>query len=123
MEAFPQKVRDLVLDAYAEGLATREICRRYKVSPSYARKARQRQRERGVRTAYRQKHGPDPKLSDADRRDLADLVAQTPGATVKQLHARLNRPVGVSTVVRALYDMKLTLKKSRFMRRKGIGRT
>ena len=69
MEAIPAKLRELVLDAYAAGLKTKEIVERYKVSPAWARRAKQHLRERGQRTALVQsKHGPDPKLDQDDRR-------------------------------------------------------
>ena len=123
MEAYPQKVRDLVLDAYAEGSKTSDIAERFKVSPSWARRVKQRLHERKLRNAIQQKHGPDPILTEADRSKLAALVTATPDATVAQLHERLNMPVSVSTICRALNDMKLTLKKSRRTPASRIGRT
>ena len=111
MEAYPQKVRDLVLDTYAEGVKTATIAERFKVSRSWARRVKQRWQERQLRNAIEQKHGPNPKLTEADRLRLATLVEQAPDATLKQLHGRLNRPVSISTVVRTLNDMKLTFKK------------
>jgi transposase len=123
MEAYPQKIRELVLDAYAEGVKTASIARQLKVSRSWARRVRQRWQERQLRNAIEQKHGPDPKLTEAHRLQLAKLVEQTPDATLKQLHKQLNRPVSMSTVVRALNDMKLTFKKSPFTPANRIGRT
>jgi transposase len=123
MEAYPQKVRELVLDAYAEGVKTASIARQLKVSRSWARRVKQRWQELQLRNAIEQKHGPDPKLTEAHRLQLAKLVEQTPDATLKQLHKQLNRPVSMSTVVRALNDMKLTFKKSPFMPANRIGRT
>jgi transposase len=113
MEAYPQKVRELVLDAYVEGLKTAQIGKRFKVSPSWARRVKQRWQQSNLRCSIEQKHGPNPKLTEAHRRELADLVAKTPDATVKLLHEQLNMPVSVSTICRALNEMKLTLKKSR----------
>jgi transposase len=112
MEAYSAKVRELVLGAYDEGTETKEIAERFKVSRSWARRVKQRLREDGLRTAIQQKHGPDPRLEPVDRQRLAELVKQTPDATVKLLHERLNMPVSLSTITRALTDMKLTLKKS-----------
>src|SRR2546421_2892817 len=112
MEAYPAKVRELVLDGYEEGLGTEEIAGRFKVSPSWARRVRRRWRERGIRTAIEQKHGPDPLLDEARRRELAALVERTPDATLEELRKQLDVPVSVSTVFRALADMRLTLKKS-----------
>jgi transposase len=123
MEAYPQKVRELVLDAYAEGVETADIARRLKVSQSWIRRVRQRWQELQLRSAIEQKHGPDPKLTQAHRLQLAKLVEQTPDATLNQLREQLNRPVSISTIFRALDDMKLTLKKSPFTPANRIGRT
>lgn len=114
MEALPSKLRELVLDAYASGLKTGEIARRYKVSPSWARRAKQRLRERGQRAALvQQKHGPAPKLDGRDRSRLAALVERTPDATLAELKQQLGLPVSISTIDRALKALRLTLKKSR----------
>jgi transposase len=123
MEAYPQKLRELVLDAYAEGVKTASVATQLKVSRSWARAVKHRWLEQQLRSAIEQKHGPDPKLTEAHRQQLANLVEQTPDATVKQLHKQLNRPVSMSTVVRALNDMKLTFKKSRSTPANRIGRT
>lgn len=123
MEAYPQKVRELVLDAYAGGDKTAVIARQLKVSRSWARRVKQRWQESQLRSAIEQKHGPDPKLTQAHRLRLAKLVEQTPDATLKQLQEQLNRPVSVSTIFRALEDMRLTLKKSPCTPANRIGRT
>lgn len=112
MEAYPTKVRELVLGAYDQGMGTKDIAETFEVSPSWARRVRQRLREQGLRTAIRQKHGPAPKLGVVHRQYLAELVQETPDATLSQLHEQLSLPVSVSTVARALTAMKLTLKKS-----------
>ena len=113
MEAYPAKVRELVLDGYEQGLETEEIAGRFKVSPSWARRVRRRWQEHGIRTAVEQKHGPDPLLDAARRRELAALVEQTPDATLDELRRQLDVPVSISTVHRALADIRLTLKKTR----------
>ena len=123
MEAYPNKLRELVLDAYEEGLKTAQIARRFKVSRSWARRVKQRWHELKVRIATRQKHGANPKLSPADRRELAELVDKTPDATLMELKQQLTKPVSISTLSRTLIDMKLTLKKSRFTPVSRIDRT
>jgi len=123
MEAYQQKVRDLVLDGYEQKLETAEIAKRFKVSRSWCRRVRQRMRERNLRGAIQQKHGPDPKLNGADRERLAGLVKKTPDATLEELKAQLSLPVSISTIHRALKDMKLTLKKSPSTPASRIGRT
>jgi transposase len=67
MEAYPDKLRELVLDCYGEGLETSEIARRFKVSCDWVRKVRRRWLEDDTRTVIKQKRGPDP-LMDAVRR-------------------------------------------------------
>jgi transposase len=123
MEAYPQKLRELVLDAYDEGLKTSKIAKQFKVSGAWARRVKQRLQESNLRSAIEQKHGPNPLLTEGKRLELAAMVKEAPDATVKQLHERLNMPVSVSTVCRALNDMKLTLKKSRITPARGIGPT
>jgi transposase len=113
MEAYSNKVRELVLGAYDEGVKTREIARTFKVSPSWARRVKQRLREQGLRGSIKQKHGPNPILNAVHRKRLGDLVRKTPDATVAELKEQLALPVSASTISRALTDMKLTLKKSR----------
>lgn len=114
MEAYPQKLRELALDAYEQGMKTAEIAERLKVSRSWCRRVRQRLREHNLRRAIEQKHGPDPKLTGPDRQQLAGLVQEKPDATLAELKGQLARPVSISTIHRALMDMKLTLKKSPF---------
>lgn len=113
MEAYSAKVRELVLGAYEQGVQTKEIATTFKVSPSWARRVKQRLREQGLRGSIKQKHGPNPILNPAHRKRLGELVRKTPDATVAELKNQLALPVSASTISRALTDMKLTLKKSR----------
>lgn len=113
MEAYPSKVRELVLDAYDQGALTKEIAEDLAVSRSWARRVKQRLREQGLRGAIKQKHGPDPKFGPAQRQELSDLVEQTPDATLGELKAKLSISVSISTIARTLTDIRLTLKKSR----------
>lgn len=123
MEAYPQKVRELVLGAYERGLSTAEIARVYEVSRSWARRVRRRLREFNVREATRQKHGSDPKLGEVEREQLAKLVEEAPDSTLAELKGRLSTPVSISTICRTLIRMRLTLKKSRPAPASVIGRT
>lgn len=123
MEAYPQKIRELVLGAYEQGVPTAEIARNLQVSRSYARRVKRRLAASDSREAIEQKHGFDPKLGDADRQQLARLVAQTPDSTLSELKQKLSTPVSVSTICRTLIRMKLTLKKSRSTPANKTGRT
>jgi transposase len=113
MEAFPSKLRELVLECYDEGLQTSEIAKRFKVSCDWARRVKRRWLEHNIRTVIKQKHGPDPLMDAIRRQELARLVEQTPDATLEELKKQLRFPVSISTVHRTLDEMKLSLKKSR----------
>jgi len=112
MEAYPQKIRELVLGAYDRGLETGEIAEKYEVSPSWSRRVKQRLRDCGSREAIQQKHGCDPKLGEREREALAKLVEETPDATLGELKNKLSKSVSISTICRTLQQMNLTLKKS-----------
>ena len=112
MEAYPQKIRELILAAYDQGLETGEIAEKYEVSPSWSRRVKQRLRDHGSREAIQQKHGCDPKLGEGEREELAKLVEETPDATLEELKKKLSKPVSISTICRTLQQMSLTLKKS-----------
>ena len=88
MEAYPQKIRDLILGAYEEGLSTLEIARKYEVSVSWARRVRHGFEKFNLRGSIQQKHGFDPRLGEAGRRELAKLVEETPDATLAELKGK-----------------------------------
>jgi transposase len=113
MEAYSDKLRELVLECYDEEMDTSEIAKRFKVSCDWVRRVRRRWLEDNVRTAIKQKHGPDPLMDAIRRQELTRLVEQTPDATLDELRKQLLFPVSISTVHRTLNEMKLTLKKSR----------
>jgi transposase len=113
MEAYPTKVREQVLEAYEQGMKTKQIGERFGVGPAWCRGVKQRLREHGLRGAIKQKHGRDPIFDAARRQHLAELVSQKPDMTLEELKAKLDVPVSISTIWRTLQDMKLTLKKSR----------
>ena len=122
MEAYPQKIRELVLGAYENGDETAEIAEEFKVSPSWSRRVKQRLRECGSREAIQQKHGFDPKLGEREQKELSKFLDEKPDSTLEELKKRLSKPVSVSTICRTLQRMNLTLKKSRCTRASRIGR-
>ena len=123
MEAYPQTVRDQILLAYEEKSETAEIAETYKVSRSWARRVKHRFEEFNLREAIQQKHGPDPKFGDAERKELAAFVEKAPDCTLDELKEQLSMPVSITTIWRTLKEMKLTLKKSRCTPANRSGRT
>ena len=122
MEAYSQKIRELVPGAYENGDETAEIAEEFKVSRSWSRRVKQRLRECGSREAIQQKHGFDPKLGEREEKELAKLLEEKPDSTLEELKRQLSKPVSVSTICRTLQRMNLTLKKSRCTPANKIGR-
>lgn len=122
MEAYPQKIRELVLGADEKGDPTSQIAEQLKVSRSWSRRVKQRLRESGSREAIQQKHGFNPKLGEQEEKELARFLDEKPDSTLEELRKKLSKPVSISTICRTLQRMKLTLKKSRCTPASRIGR-
>ena len=122
MEAYPQKIRELVLGGYEKGDPTSQIAEQLKVSRSWSRRVKQRLRESGSREAIQQKHGFNPKLGEQEEKELARFLDEKPDSTLEELRKKLSKPVSISTICRTLQRMKLTLKKSRCTPASRIGR-
>ena len=105
---YAQDLRDRVLAAYDRGMRTKQIADLFQVSPSWARRVKQRRRETGE-TAARPMGGATVIKIDLAR--LAKLVRKHPDATIKELHALLGADCVESAVCMALKRLGLTLKK------------
>ncbi len=105
---YAQDLRDRVLAAYDRGMRTKQIADLFQVSPSWARRVKQRRRETGETTA-RPMGGATVIKIDLTR--LAELVRQRPDATIRELHALLGVDCVESAVCMALKRLGLTLKK------------
>src|SRR5262245_65398425 len=84
--AYSHELRDRVLSAYDRGMKTAQIAEVFQVSPAWARRVKQTRRETG-RTRPLRPGGRRP--SKIDGGHLAELVAQQPDATLKELRERL----------------------------------
>ncbi len=117
---YSQDLRDRVLAAYERGMQTQQIAELFAVSRAWARRIRQRFRETGERS-------PRPmggaRVIKIDRARLAELVAQQPDATVRELRGRLGVECSESAVAWALQRMNLSLKKRRSMLRSRTDQT
>ncbi len=103
-------LRGRVLGAYDRGMQTGEIARTFAVSPSWARRVKQRRREHG-------ELGPRPmggkRFEKIDRGRLAALVEQQPDATLAELRDRLGVGCAISAISAALKRLSLSFKKRR----------
>jgi len=118
--AYAQDLRDRILAAYDRGIMTQEIAKMFQVSKAWARRVKQRRRERGE-TSPRPMGGARVVKVDLDR--LRELVARQPDATTHELHQRLGCPCSESAVGMALARLGLTFKKRRFMQPSRTGPT
>lgn len=106
---FSQDLRDRVLLAYGRGMKTRQIALTFSVSPSWARRVKQRKRESGE-TSHRRMGGPG--FTIVDRSQLASLVRERPDATLAELRTMLGVQCALSTLCIALKKMGFSFKKN-----------
>jgi len=112
--AYSQDLRDRVLAACDRGMPTKEVAEVFAVSPAWVRRIKQRRRETGE-TSPRKMGGPGP--IKIDRARLAELVAEQPDATLKELQDRIGVECSQSAICTALKKLGFTFKKRRSMRR------
>ena len=118
--AYGQDLRDRILRAYGRGMKTQQIAELFQVSSSWARRVKQRLRESGE-TSPRPRGGATVIKIDLIR--LAELVAQRPDATTRELHAILGADCCESAVGLALKRLGLSFKKRRSTQPSKIVRT
>ena len=104
-------LRSRILADYDAGVGPSELARRYRVARSWVYKLLEQRRELGHIEPLKGEVGRKPKLKD-QRERLREIVAQFPDATLAELRQKLPLSVGISTLWRALAELKLTLKKS-----------
>jgi transposase len=101
-------------------MKTKQIAETFHVSPSWARRVKQRRRETGETTHRRM---GSPGVTIVDREQLASLVHEHPDATLAELRTLLGVECALSTLCQALKQLGLSFKKKRSMRRSKIART
>lgn len=116
---YSQDLRDRVLAAYQRGMTTREIACTFEVSKAWARRVKQVWLETGRATPLPRGGATFVKI---DLARLAELVAQQPDATLRELRDRLGVQCSESAICLALRRLDLTFKKRRSMRPSRIGR-
>ena len=110
MRPYSMDLRERVPADCDAGLPTGEAAAKYRVSPSWARRLKQRRRQAGAVAPRAARPGPKPSWGGyADR--LRDAVRQTPDATLEELRGRLGLAVALSTLWRACAALGLSVKK------------
>ena len=109
---YSMDLRERVLALYDEGLKTKAVAERLKVSRSWARRVKQRRHE-----PPRSVGGSAPKLDEAAREKLLAWVKERPDATLEELRRRVAAELATSVSIGCLWNtlrrLTLTLKKSR----------
>jgi transposase len=122
MEAYSIDLRRRVLSMCDEGEPTKAVAEVFDVSPAWVRRLKQRRRQLNTIAPLARRLPDQHKLDKQDRERLRHLVNQQPDATLAELNDRLGNKVGLTTLWRALADLKLSLKKSPCMQQSRIGR-
>ena len=120
MESYSMDLRRRVSADCDAGMKTKKVAAKYRVSPAWVRRLKQRRRETG--SIAPTPHTVPPPSWTARAGDIRRQVERTPDATLGELRDRLKLKVSTSTLCRALRALRLTLKKSAAGRRAGPAR-
>ena len=119
MKAYSVDLRARVASACTvPGQTLDQVAARFQVSRSFVEKLRRRQRQTGLLTAAGGRRGPQPRLDEAARVQLAACVAAQPDATLGELRQHLvaagGPAVGRSCLWQGLQQLDLRRKKRAF---------
>jgi transposase len=110
VRAYSADLRERVLADCDAGMPTADVATKYRVSPAWVRRLKQRRRETGSTAPKEQRHGPAPKWSEHSER-IAAAVRQRPDDTLAEHRARLGLSLSIATLSRAMRSLGLTVKK------------
>lgn len=110
MQSYSKEFRREVLAACDAGRGTREVAKLFGVSESWVRRIKQVRREVGKTAPATTRRRKPLWAADADRIRVA--IQESPDLTLSELKERLQTPLSLTTLCRALRRLKLTLKKS-----------
>ena len=109
MQSYSKEFRREVLAACDGGRGTKEVAKHFGVSESWVRRIKQVRREVGKTAPATTRRRRPLWADDADRIRVA--IKEAPDLTLSELKARLQTPLSLTTLCRALRRLKLTLKK------------
>jgi transposase len=122
MGAYSADLRQRVLEDSDAGLPTKQVAEKYRVSPAWVRRLKQRRRETGEITPRSSRPKSAKKLLADHLELLEQLVRNQADATLEELRSRLPVTVSVPTLSRTLLELKLSFKKKSCMRPSKTGR-
>ena len=111
MPAYSMDLRKRIIADCDDGLTSREVAKKYRVSRSWVDRLKQRRRETGqIGPMPPSRFKPQALAEHMDR--LRELVEEKPDSTLAELRQALGVDTSLMSVWRALQRMDLTLKKS-----------
>ena len=118
MQAYSLDLRERVVKAYEKGGVTlAALASQFSVGQTFVKKMLRQKRETGSLARLPQRAGAKKKLSDAQRKWLAQQVKAVPDITLGELQEQLGEEekvqVSQATVCRELQVLRLPRKKSR----------
>jgi transposase len=118
MQAYSLDLRERVVRAYEKGGGTlAKIAAQFSVGQTFVKKMSRQKRETGSLERLPQRAGAKKKLSDSQRKWLAQQVKAVPDITLGELQEQLGEAekvqVSQATVCRELQALRLPRKKSR----------
>ena len=108
MKAYSMDLRERIFKDCDEGMATKDVAIKYRVSRSWVRRLKQRRRENGERSP---RASGGARIIKVDRTRLKDLIDQQPDATLAELRDRLGVNCALSTLSVALKQLRYSFKK------------
>lgn len=124
MKTLSIDLRERILAAYDEGQGTRQqIADRFMVSLGMVKKLIQQRRATGDIAPRHHHSGRKPKITADHRRELQELVEQSPDMTLEELRAALGVDCTLPAIHYALKELGLTYKKRRSRHRSKTGPT
>jgi transposase len=110
MRAYSMDLRERVWADCRAGMATPAVAEKYKVSQSWVRRLKQRQKATGSLAPRPPSPGRPVVLAPHDAR-LRELVRDDPDATLAELRRRLGVEVSIGALCNYLRRIKLSFKK------------
>ena len=109
MRAYSMDLRERVLADCDEGIGTTAVAAKYRVSPAWVRRLKQRRKATGETAPRTASHRPPTWAPHAEA--IRAAIAATPDATLAELRQRLALPFSIATLHRAIAAAGLTFKK------------
>jgi transposase len=111
VKTYSMDLRERVLQD-SEAMGTNAVAAKYRVSPAWVRRLKQRYRETGALEPKKQRHGPVP-AAVTYAAQIQAAVDTASDATLDELCQHLGLPLSRATLARALIALGYTRKKSR----------